>query len=138
LACHRLSLYRDQIRQKPRRTNNTMQKAMLNARSVRASNSRLQRAFFTTTSPRSILDPSKDPSDVTEKQAKNPEGANPAAQQAKIVKDQGPGQTQEEGRSTQRAGGGPQDGNTHQSGLGQKKTGQKSGEEAVNPAVKKS
>lgn len=109
---------------------------MLTNRAIRAAAPRTPRAFFTTTA-RQHLDPSKDPSEVTEKQAKNPEGANPAEQQAKIVKQQGPGQTQEEGRSTQRGGGGGKDGNTERSGLGQKKAGEKSGEEAVNPAVKK-
>lgn len=114
-----------------------MHRTVLSRRAMRASTPRSRQAFFTTAA-RHQLDPSKDPSEVTEKQAKNPEGANPAAQQAKIVKQQGPGQTQQEGRASQRGGGGAKDGNTEQSGLAQKKSGEKSGEEAVNPAVKKS
>ncbi|KAK5162738.1 uncharacterized protein LTR77_011221 [Saxophila tyrrhenica] len=126
-----------------------MQRSIFNPRLFRASptsSTLLHRQPLSTSTARhgvftkerdDTLDPSKEGTDVTEKQAKNPKGANPAEQQAKIVKQQGPGQTQQEGRTQQKAGGAMGDGNTQQAGLGKKSDpSQKSGEEAVNPAVK--
>lgn len=110
-----------------------MQRTLAQApRAIRTQPLSLARQSFSTSTVHQ-LDPSKDPSDVTEKQAKNPEGANPAAQQAKIVKEQGPGQTQQEGKASQQGGGGSGDGKTEQKGLGGETS-----ESKVNPAVKKS
>ncbi|KAK3055499.1 hypothetical protein LTR09_003419 [Extremus antarcticus] len=118
-----------------------MQRSTLNARALRAApsaNSVSHRQPFSVSSSRfDPLDPSKQGTDVTEGQAKNPEGATPAMQQAKIVKQQGPGQTQQEGREHQKGGGGGKDGEAYQAGLSKKSDpSKKSGEEAVNPAVK--
>jgi hypothetical protein len=64
-------------------------------------------------------------------QAKNPEGATPAQQQANIVKQQNPG---DEGQKSPNPG--QTQANLDKAGLSKKKPGEKSGEEAVNPAVK--
>ena len=98
-------------------------------------------AYFSTTNIRhgilskdrdDPLDPSKENTD-TIGQAKDSRGSTPAQQQANVIKQQGPGQTEPHGSKTS----GQSDSETEPSGLGRKKKGEKPGEEAVNPAVPK-
>lgn len=76
------------------------------------------------------LDPSKEDT-ASIGQAKDQGGANPAAQSAKVAKDDGP-YTPKGGNSGESEGG-----DCESSGLGSKKKGEKPGEESVNPAVNK-
>ncbi|KAK3680970.1 hypothetical protein LTR37_020998 [Vermiconidia calcicola] len=101
----------------------------------------ISRPFSSTTCNRGLfskdredtLDPNKEPT-ATTAQAKDDEGSTPATQQANIMKQQGGGSQHPEKQSQS-------DGNTQEGredvGIGSKKSGEKPGEESVNPAVKK-
>ncbi len=100
------------------------------------------RCFSTTLRQRGLFscdraepqDPSKEQTD-TIGQAKNEEAATPATQQANVIKQQNPGDPGQKGPNPGQTQANMDKGHTP-GGLSSKKSGEKSGEEAVNPAVK--